>query len=79
MIDRVSTVCLFVSDQERAKAFYTEILGFELRTDAPLYPGASARWIAVDARFSGPTWNSASVPTGDACAAIWTFPPEPRR
>ena len=23
------------------------VLGFELRTDAPLYPGAAARWIAV--------------------------------
>ena len=47
MIDKVGTVCIFVSDQERAKRFYTEKLGFELRTDAPLYPGAEARWIAV--------------------------------
>jgi catechol 2,3-dioxygenase-like lactoylglutathione lyase family enzyme len=47
MIDRVGTVCVFVADQDRAKAFYTETLGFELRTDAPLYPGASNRWIAV--------------------------------
>src|SRR5258708_34757551 len=29
------------------QAFYTGPLGFELRTDAPLYPGASARWVAV--------------------------------
>ena len=28
MISRVSTVSLFVSDQDRAKAFYTEVLGF---------------------------------------------------
>ncbi len=47
MIDRVGTVCLFVQDQERAKEFYTKVLGFELRTDAPLYPGAQARWISV--------------------------------
>src|SRR5215211_1344559 len=47
MIDRVSTVCVFVADQDRAKDFYTNVLGFELRTDAPLYPGATARWIAV--------------------------------
>ncbi len=47
MIERISTVSLFVSDQDRAKAFYTDILGFELRTDAPLYPGSEARWIAV--------------------------------
>lgn len=47
MINRVSTVSVFVGDQERAKVFYTDILGFELRADAPLYPGAKARWIAV--------------------------------
>jgi lactoylglutathione lyase len=47
VIDRVGTVCVFVNDQDRAKDFYTNVLGFELRTDAPLYPGATARWIAV--------------------------------
>jgi lactoylglutathione lyase len=47
MIDRVGTVCVFVADQDRAKDFYTNVLGFELRTDAPLYPGATARWVAV--------------------------------
>ena len=47
MIDRVGTVSVFVSDQDRAKAFYTQVLGFELRQDAPLYPGATARWVAV--------------------------------
>ena len=47
MIDRVGTVCVFVEDQDRAKDFYTNVLGFELRTDAPLYPGAAARWVAV--------------------------------
>ncbi len=43
----VGTVCLFVSNQDRAKAFYTEKLGLQLCADQPLYPGASARWIAV--------------------------------
>jgi predicted enzyme related to lactoylglutathione lyase len=47
MIDTISTVCIFVSDQQRAKDFYTDVLGFELRQDAPLYPGSEARWIAV--------------------------------
>ena len=51
-INKVATVCVFVSDQERAKAFYTQQLGFELRTDQPLYPGASARWVAVAPRNS---------------------------
>jgi catechol 2,3-dioxygenase-like lactoylglutathione lyase family enzyme len=47
MINRVGTVCVFVSDQQRAKAFYTEKLGFELKTEQPLYPGASNLWISV--------------------------------
>ena len=47
MINRVSTVSLFVSDQDRAKKFYMDVLGFELRRDQPLYPGAQARWISV--------------------------------
>jgi len=47
MITNVGTVSLFVDDQDRAKKFYTEKLGFELRTDAPLSPGSRNRWIAV--------------------------------
>jgi catechol 2,3-dioxygenase-like lactoylglutathione lyase family enzyme len=47
MITHVGTVSVFVSDQDRAKEFYTNKLGLELRTDAPLYPGATARWVAV--------------------------------
>jgi catechol 2,3-dioxygenase-like lactoylglutathione lyase family enzyme len=47
MINRVGNVTLFVRDQQRAKAFYTEKLGMELRMDAPLAPGSNARWVAV--------------------------------
>jgi predicted enzyme related to lactoylglutathione lyase len=47
MFERVGTVSVFVEDQERAKEFYTNLLGLELRADDPLYPGATARWIAV--------------------------------
>jgi predicted enzyme related to lactoylglutathione lyase len=46
-INRVGTVCIFVSDQERAKQFYTQMLGLELRMDTPLYPGTPSRWLAV--------------------------------
>ena len=45
MIDRLATICIFVDDQDRAKAFYTEKLEFELRTDQPM--GPSSRWISV--------------------------------
>lgn len=47
MITHVGTVCIFVADQDRAKDFYVNKLGFELRTDQPLYPGAKNRWVAV--------------------------------
>lgn len=46
-INRVGTVSVFVSDQDRAKAFYTDVLGMELRADEPLFPGASSRWLSV--------------------------------
>lgn len=46
-INYVGTVCIFVSDQDRAKEFYTNVLGMELRNDMPLYPGATNRWVAV--------------------------------
>lgn len=49
-ITHVGTVSVFVSDQQRAKEFYTNLLGFELRTDAPLGPGSDGRWIAVAPR-----------------------------
>ena len=47
MISRVGTVSIFVEDQDRAKAFYTEKLGMELISDDELWPGADSRWLAV--------------------------------
>jgi predicted enzyme related to lactoylglutathione lyase len=47
MITSVSTICIFVEDQDRAKAFYRDMLGFEVRADNPLFPGAEQRWLAV--------------------------------
>jgi lactoylglutathione lyase len=47
MINKVSTVSIFVKDQNRAKEFYTKVLGFDLRADNPLYPGAENRWLVV--------------------------------
>src|SRR5690349_20576314 len=45
MIDSLATVCIFVSDQDKAKAFYTDTLGFELRQDSPM--GPDSRCVAV--------------------------------
>ena len=47
MISKVGTVSIFVEDQDRAKAFYTEKLGMECVADNELYPGASSRWLSV--------------------------------
>jgi catechol 2,3-dioxygenase-like lactoylglutathione lyase family enzyme len=44
MIRRLSHVTLYVLDQERAKAFYTEKLGFEIKTDVSM---GAFRWLTV--------------------------------
>ncbi len=43
-ITEVSAVAIPVSDQDRALEFYTKILGFEKRLDAPFGGG---RWVSV--------------------------------
>ncbi len=40
MTTRIQSVSLSVADQDRALHFYTEVLGFELRTDVEVWPGA---------------------------------------
>ncbi len=52
MIKGMSHVCIYVLDQDSAKEFYTEKLGFEVRTDAAMsegFEGAGAgfRWLTV--------------------------------
>ena len=44
-IAQVGTVMVPVSDQDRAIAFYTDKLGFELRADIPF--GKDDRWVEV--------------------------------
>lgn len=45
MTIRLHVTSVFVDDQERALRFYTEVLGFERRTDEPL--GNGDRWLTV--------------------------------
>lgn len=52
MITRLSHACFYVLDQERAKRFYTEKLGFEVRNDVQMgaeFEGAGKgfRWLTV--------------------------------
>jgi lactoylglutathione lyase len=49
MITELHTVALYVADQDRAKRFYVETLGFELGADTPGL-GAIGRWIEVAPR-----------------------------
>ena len=55
MITRMSHTSVFVLDQDSAKTFYTESLGFELRFDISMdeeFEGAGAgfRWLTVGPR-----------------------------
>ncbi len=45
MIRKLSHATIYVLDQEKALDFYTNKLGFEVRTDAPMEGGF--RWITV--------------------------------
>jgi len=41
---KIAVTSVYVSDQDRAQRFYTEVLGFETRQDVPV---GAARWITV--------------------------------
>jgi predicted enzyme related to lactoylglutathione lyase len=45
MIDAVRSVGIYARDQERAKQFWTETMGFALLQDAPF--GEGERWIEI--------------------------------
>jgi predicted enzyme related to lactoylglutathione lyase len=45
MIEKLATVVIVVKDQTRALDFYTNVLGFEKRTD--ITPPGSQRWVTV--------------------------------
>jgi catechol 2,3-dioxygenase-like lactoylglutathione lyase family enzyme len=47
MFRHIASTTVFVRDQDAAKDFYVNTLGFVLRTDVPMYPGAPNRWLAV--------------------------------
>jgi len=51
MIKRMSHACFYVLDQDRAKSFYTDKLGFEVRSDVTMGgepdAGQGFRWLTV--------------------------------
>ena len=42
---RIGLTSIFVDDQDQAERFYTEVLGFQVKTSAPYGPGE--RWLSV--------------------------------
>ena len=48
---QISVVSIPVSDQDRAKAFYVDVLGFEVQVDTPM--GEGARWVMLRPRGGG--------------------------
>ncbi|MGE0324926.1 MAG: VOC family protein [Polyangiaceae bacterium] len=72
MIQRLSTATVYVLDQDSAHDFYTQKLGFEVRTDARM---GDFRWLTVGAKSQpdlelvlmpiqqGPMWDDEKVKT----------------
>jgi catechol 2,3-dioxygenase-like lactoylglutathione lyase family enzyme len=69
-ISAIGTVCIPVSDQERALAFYTETLGFEKRADAPF--GDGYRWIEVAPEGAATTIAIVPPPPGKPTGGMQT-------
>lgn len=47
MIERIESIRIFVTDQQRAKRFYVDKLGFTLRVEAPMTYDASSSYIEL--------------------------------
>ncbi|MEQ3551152.1 VOC family protein [Pseudonocardia nematodicida] len=45
MIDRIAWATVAVADQDVMRGFFVDVLGFEVRTDTEMWPGA--RWLEV--------------------------------
>lgn len=45
MIKQIGTVAVYVEDQQKAKQFWTEKVGFDIAADHPMGPEAS--WLEV--------------------------------
>ena len=69
-ISKVGTVCVPVSDQERAIEFYVETLGFEKRTDVPF--GNGYRWVEVAPAGADTTIAIVPPPPGNPTGNVQT-------
>ena len=69
-IDKVGTVVVPVSDQDRAVAFYVDTLGFEKRSDVPF--GNGYRWVEVGPEGADTTIAIVPPPPGKPTGGVET-------
>lgn len=67
---RLRLTSIVVEDQDRALAFYTDVLGFEKRHDIPVDPGG-ARWITVVAPEGPDELELSLEPNGNPAAKAY--------
>jgi predicted enzyme related to lactoylglutathione lyase len=65
---RIGVVEVFVDDQEKARAFYSEVLGFQIETDVSY--GEAARWLTVVSPEDPDGTQLLLAPMHDAAAAL---------
>jgi catechol 2,3-dioxygenase-like lactoylglutathione lyase family enzyme len=65
---RIALTEIFVDDQNKARAFYTEVLGLQVKTDAPY--SSTARWLSVVSPEDPQGTELLLSPMSDAAAAL---------
>jgi len=65
---RIGVTEIFVDDQDMARAFYTEVLGFEVKVDASY--SDTARWLTVVSPEDPEGTQLLLAPVDDAGAAL---------
>ncbi len=65
---KLQTVSIFVDDQDKAKAFYTDTLGFEVTADVPV---GEFRWLTVAAGSGSEVTQLSLEPAAHPAAATF--------
>lgn len=82
MRDSIAIVSVPVSDQAKAKAFYTDVLGFSVVSDNPM--GPQQRWVQLEPSGGGAsitlvTWFESMKPGGQQGLVLTTGDIDARR
>jgi catechol 2,3-dioxygenase-like lactoylglutathione lyase family enzyme len=68
---RIGLTEIVVDDQDRARTFYTEVLGLQVKTDAPY--SDTARWLTVVSPDDPQGTELLLAPMNDAAAALQAY------